>query len=149
MADTAKYVTVTDQTFQEEVLQSDQPVLVDFWATWCGPCRHALPHLDELHQATREKGVKVYALNLKEAAPDVRQFVDRTKLQAPVLLDAEGKTADAYKVRGIPHTVVVGKDGRVKKVFVGFGGEATARQIRKAVDEALAEHTAPPPAAVR
>ncbi len=110
-------------------------VVIDFWATWCPPCRKGLPHLDKLYQDNKEAGLKVFALNQREEKDKVSEFITKTKLAIPVLLDSEGETGEAYKVNGIPQTVLIGKDGLVKKVIVGFDPESN--ELEQAVEEEL------------
>ena len=112
-------------------------VVMDLWATWCPPCRASLPHLDKLYEETKDKGVSVFAVNVQEDKEDVANFIKQTNLKTPVLLDADGAVSQAYKASGIPQTVVIGKDGKVTKVIVGFGGEPTARELKNAVEAAL------------
>ncbi len=114
-------------------------LIVDFWATWCPPCRASLPHLDKLGQEMKDKGVLVYAINQKEDKDDINKFVEKTKMTTPILLDAAGAMGDAYGVTGIPQTVVIGKDGKVKKVFVGFSEQTSPKALEAAVKAALAE----------
>lgn len=109
-------------------------VLLDFWATWCGPCVASMPHLDAIHKDLKDQGLKSFAVNLREAEAEVKKFVEKTSLGLPVLFDKDGKVAKSYGVRGIPQTVVIGKDGKVRKVVVGSG---THDQVRKAIEEAL------------
>lgn len=114
-------------------------VVIDFWATWCGPCRASLPHLNQLYNDMKEKGLQVFAIDEQEDKKDVQAFVTESKLTVPVLLDSDGKAGGQYGVTGIPQTVVIGKDGKVKKVIIGFGGEATSQELKKAVDAAMGE----------
>jgi len=92
-----KPVPISDATFEQEVLKSDKPVLVDFWATWCGPCRMIAPVLEEI--AASEQGEK-----LKIAKLDV---------------DANPVSAGRFGVRAIP-TMIVFKDGREAQRLVGY-----------------------------
>jgi peroxiredoxin len=112
-------------------------VIVDFWATWCGPCVQSLPHLNKVYEDNKAAGLKVFALDLREAKDKVQAFVDKKKLTIPVLLDSDGKVAEAYKVSGIPQTVIIGKDGAVRKVFVGFGGDESEQALRDEVAAAM------------
>jgi peroxiredoxin/outer membrane lipoprotein-sorting protein len=107
-------------------------VVLDFWATWCGPCVASLPHLDQLYKEQSPKGLKVYAVNLQEEKDAVKAFVEKKKWTLPVLLDSQGEVAKQYGADAIPETVIVGKDGVVKKVFIGAGPD-TEEQIKAAV----------------
>ncbi len=91
----ANVIHVTDSTFDQEVLQSDLPVLVDFWAEWCGPCRMIAPTVEAI--------ASEYAGRLKVAKLDV---------------DANGGSATRYQIRGIP-TLLLFKGGRVVDMRVG------------------------------
>ena len=105
--------------------------VLDFWATWCGPCVESLPHIDKINSDYADKGLKVYAVNLQETKPQVQKFLMSQKLTLPVLLDSDGATAKNYMANAIPETVIIGKDGVVKKVIIGFGG---GDPVREAVD---------------
>jgi peroxiredoxin len=112
--------------------------ILDFWATWCGPCRASLPHLADLYAKMKGDGLKVYAVNCSEDKPTVQAFVEQTKLAVPVLLDTDGAVSQKFDANAIPETVLIGKDGRVRKVFIGFSSD-TEDQIAAAVKAALAE----------
>lgn len=103
-------VEITDTNFESEVLKSDKPVLVDFWAAWCGPCRALAPTVDEV--ASQYQGrVKVGKLDV----------------------DANGATSSQYQVRGIP-TLLLFKGGQVKEQIVGAVGKDV---ITRALDKHL------------
>ncbi len=113
-------------------------VVLDFWATWCGPCVQSLPHLDQVYKDVKDSGVKIYAVNAQEDKDKVQNFVTSKNLSVPVLLDTDGAVLKAYLASGIPQTVIIGKDGQVRKVMVGFGPgtEQTLRSELKAAQEA-------------
>ncbi len=113
-------------------------VVLDFWATWCPPCRKSLPHLNKLYEDNKDGGAKVFAVNCQEDKADVQNFVQKEKLTVPVLLATADEIIQAYEAKSIPQTVIIGRDGKVTKVFVGFGGDS-AKQIDKAVAAALAK----------
>lgn len=115
-----------------------QVVLLDFWATWCGPCVAALPSIDELHKNNEAAGLKVFAVNVQEAKPKVVKFRTDKKLSLPMLLDAQGEAARAFMVSAIPQTVLIGKDGKVRKVLIGFSSDEK-EALQKAIEKALAE----------
>jgi peroxiredoxin len=111
--------------------------VLDFWATWCPPCRKSLPHLAELYDSEKGSGLLVYAVNAQEEKPTVQEFVDKTKLDVPVLLDTDGKPGEAFMTSAIPETVVVGKTGIVEKVFIGFNPDKSPQELKAAVHAAM------------
>jgi thiol-disulfide isomerase/thioredoxin len=125
--------------------QKGKVVVVDFWATWCGPCRMSLPHVQKLSaDADRAaKGLVVWAVNDREDAPTAAKFLADSKYNFTVPMDAKGTAMDAYGVHGIPTTVIIGRDGIVKNVFVGYS-EEVGPQIDAAVDAALSDAATKP-----
>jgi peroxiredoxin len=132
--------------FELPKLGADQPVslaqhkgehvvVLDFWATWCPPCVEGLPKVEQVTRKFHDQGVRLYAVNLREGADKIRQFLEQQGLDVPVLLDREGAVAELYQVRGIPTTVVIGKDGTVQGVHVGL---VPGEQIEKDLQKALA-----------
>ena len=111
-------------------------ILLDFWATWCGPCVVAMPHIDKLHQDYKDRGVKVYAVNQREAREKIEPFLKSKQLSLPVLLDSNGDVGKAYGVRGIPTTVLIDKEGVIKKVMVGFAPNS-AEVLKGLIEEGL------------
>lgn len=111
-------------------------VVLDFWATWCGPCVQSMPGLQKLAKETESDGVKVFAVNLMEDKPTVEEFLKSHNLTLKALLDTEGKVAEEYKAQAIPQTVVIGKDGVVRNVFIGAGPD-TEQKLHDAVKEAV------------
>jgi thiol-disulfide isomerase/thioredoxin len=95
-------------------------VMIDFWATWCGPCVMELPILTEVAEGYKDKGVAFYAINLRESPAQIKKFQEDKKLKFTVALDKDGATANAYNVEGIPTLVLVDKKGVVQSVHVGY-----------------------------
>jgi peroxiredoxin len=113
-------------------------VILDFWATWCGPCVRAMPILSEVAGAFKDRNVVVYAVNQREEEGVVKKFMEDKKLALPVLMDAKAEVAKSYKVRGIPQTVIIDKEGNVAAVHVGFSPSLKA-QLTKKLDALLAK----------
>ncbi len=115
-----------------------QVVLIDFWATWCGPCKAASPTIQSLHEKYGKKGLMVLGANAfekgkKDAAAGYSKEHGYT-YQMTVNNDALAKS---WGVKGIPTFIIIDKTGVVKKVQVGFGGEETAKALEDAVVQAL------------
>lgn len=111
MAENGKYVTLTDDNFEAEVLQSDQPVLVDFWAEWCGPCKMLEPVVDELAEDFKGKA-KIGKLDV----------------------DANSKVAMEYNIRSIP-SLLFFKEGEVAEQVVGV---VAKKKLAQKLDELVA-----------
>ncbi len=111
-------------------------VLLDFWATWCGPCVAGLPKVAEVAAKLKDQGVVFVAVNLGESQKTVEAFLEKKGLTLTVAL-ADQKVGTRFGVNGIPHSVIVGKDGVVRTVHVGFnpGGE---KQLEKDLLAAIA-----------
>lgn len=96
-----------------------QPVLINFWATWCVPCRVEMPELEAAYEAHRWQDLTILAVNVGEDGEDVVPFGRQLGLTFPLLLDPLGHVAAEYRVLGLPTTFFVGRDGRVTYVHQG------------------------------
>ncbi len=94
-------------------------VIVNFWATWCEPCREEMPSLERLRTRLGDARVAVVAINVGESPERVARFRKDVAISFPVLYDREGDTARSWKVRGYPTSYVLGPDGRIRYYFVG------------------------------
>lgn len=109
-------------------------VVLDFWATWCGPCRRWLPIVAKVHRELAAKGVEVFAVNLREDEAKVRQYLQAQKLgDVPVLMDYSARAGGLFRADSIPTTAVIGRDGRVSRVLVGLH---TEEDLLAAIEEA-------------
>ncbi len=117
--------------------QKGKIVVLDFWATWCGPCTMALPILSEVTSSLKDKDVVFLAVNIQETPEQIKTFLDKKNLKVSVGLDSEGKVSELYQVRGIPQTVIVGKDGNVAEVHVGFSPDLK-ESLTKELNDILA-----------
>lgn len=108
-------------------------VLLEFWATWCPPCRESVPGLEKLHKAYKGKGLVVLALSLDQGNWDeVKSFIAHQGITYAVLQATDEVTAD-YQVRSIPMTLVVNKEGKIAKRYLGGGYDEEMEKYVKAI----------------
>lgn len=120
---------------------SGKVLVLNLWATWCGPCRKEIPELVKLHKEFRSKGLEVVGLSTENpdaSAAGVRRFVSEFKMNYRVgWAPPEVSTTLMQDRNAIPQSFVISRDGRILKRFVGFSVTATPGQLRQAVEEAL------------
>lgn len=104
-------------------------VLLDFWATWCGPCRTYMPVIEEVAAEFEDDDVILIAVNSGEDPPTVQRYVDAYPVRSAIALDMTGAASIAYQADFIPQTVLIDKDGIVRRVYTG-GSPGTASRIR-------------------
>jgi thiol-disulfide isomerase/thioredoxin len=109
-------------------------VLIDFWATWCGPCRALMPRLEELHREFAKQGLVVLGLDIGEDAATVSRFAKEKSYDFPLLLGAEPDVSAEYFVEAYPTTFLIDRQGRI--AFRDLGGESK-EELRAAVTKAL------------
>lgn len=96
-----------------------RPVIVNFWATWCGPCRIEMPELQTLYDSATPGDLEILAVNLGESREAIQQWVDAFDLTYPIVQDRDGMIAAAYRLRGQPSTYVIDPEGVIRDIFFG------------------------------
>jgi len=112
-------------------------VILDFWASWCGPCRVGLPAVAEVVDKFADRGVVFYGVNLREDEQTIRSFFTSVKTEFPVLMDKSGDVGFNYGATSIPRTVIIDKDGNIAEVHAGFSA-GMKKQIEDKLTELLA-----------
>lgn len=113
-------------------------VVLDFWASWCPPCRKGLPILDTVAKSFAGQPVAIYGVNIREGEALVKSFAEKNGLTLPLLLDDKGYVADDYGVSGIPQTVVIDRSGTIRSVHVGVSPWGFEGAITADINAALA-----------
>jgi thiol-disulfide isomerase/thioredoxin len=113
-------------------------VYLDFWASWCAPCRESFPFMNELQRELAGKGLQILAVSVDKTADEARRFLTRFPAQFATALDAAAVCPAAYRLEGMPSSYVIGRDGSVRAVHVGFR-DRDKTEIRRQLIEALDE----------
>ncbi|HEY3382681.1 MAG TPA: TlpA disulfide reductase family protein [Vicinamibacterales bacterium] len=117
-------------------------VLVDFWASWCAPCRRSFPALDRLYVNLKSRGFEVIAVNLDERRQDAVDFLVARPHETTVVFDPEGASARAFGLAGMPTSFLIDREGRIRFVHVGYTDkvlDAYRREIEQLLTEPSAE----------
>ncbi len=97
-----------------------QVVLINFWASWCGPCREEMPLLDELHKRYAPLGFTMLGVNVEEDSAAARKFLSATPVSFPILFDRENAISQLYDVIAMPSTVIVDRQGQIRYIHHGY-----------------------------
>lgn len=110
--------TLDGQTITLSDLQG-QVLLINFWASWCLPCREEMPAIQQVYEQYRDQGFVVLAVNLQEKNAQVAAFTEQLELTFPILMDRDGDVFDRYRVMALPSTFFVDRAGVIQDVAVG------------------------------
>ncbi|MDZ4820095.1 MAG: TlpA disulfide reductase family protein, partial [Planctomycetota bacterium] len=124
--------------------QKGNIIILDFWASWCGPCLQVMPQIHEVAGEFADQKVQLVGVNLQETPDRIKGVLERLKLELKVALDSDGLVAERYGATAIPQTVIIDRDGKVARLFVG-GGARFDEQLRTALKQVISGEE--PPAA--
>ncbi|WP_394228861.1 TlpA family protein disulfide reductase [Pseudoalteromonas spongiae] len=114
---------------------SGQVVLINFWASWCGPCRKEMPLLDELHAKYSDLGFTVLGVNVEQQNQKAKEFINELNVSFPILLDEQNTVSKLYDVEAMPTTVVIDRNSNLRYVHYGYqaGDEKLYKKMVKAL----------------
>jgi peroxiredoxin len=118
--------------------QRGNVVMVNFWATWCGPCRQEMPHLNRIYDKYKSSGFTLLGVNIDDDPRAARELATKLGVKFPVLLDTDKKVSKAYDMSAMPATLLIDRDGRIRHIHRGYrdGVEATyEEQVRRLLKE--------------
>lgn len=114
-------------------------VLLDFWASWCGPCKKSFPAIEELHRAYKGRGLTVLAVSVDEDAAAMKAFLRQHAVTFSVARDAKHRLVEAVKVSAMPTSLLVDRRGVIRFVNSGFNGAKTEKLLRQQIEQLLGE----------
>ncbi|MDM3872175.1 TlpA disulfide reductase family protein [Porticoccus sp. W117] len=100
--------------------QRGNVVMLNFWASWCGPCKQEMPLLDELHKRYSRAGFTIIGVNVERDPEDAKRVLRDIPVSFPVLFDTESSVSKAYDVSAMPTTVMIDRDGKIRHLHKGF-----------------------------
>lgn len=113
-------------------------VYLDFWASWCGPCKHSVPWMNALLEKYQSRGLEVIAINLDQKAEDAQKFLEAYPANFKVAFDDKGLTPRLYGVKGMPTSYLIGRDGTILFQHMGFN-EKDAAKLEQQIQAALGD----------
>ena len=111
---------LTQGQFYRYIERNHLPVLVDFWASWCGPCIQEMPALDKLATKYQPLGVQIWGVNVEADSSAAQKYLSKTRVEFPILFDTENSVSASYQVQAMPTTVIINQDGEVHSVHRGY-----------------------------
>ncbi|MDZ7343744.1 MAG: TlpA family protein disulfide reductase [candidate division KSB1 bacterium] len=126
--------TLSGETVNLRQFEGKKIVVVNFWATWCGPCRHEIPDFNRVYSRYRDRGVEILGISV-DASPavEVPPFMEKIPIDYPVLLGSPDLTY-RYGIRGLPTTIILDRDGRIRNRIVGM---ISASKLEAEIDKLL------------
>lgn len=116
-----------------------QVILLDFWASWCGPCKISFPAMEVLHKQYSDRGLSVLAVSVDDNRADMERFLKENRVSFATLRDATQKLVAAADVPTMPTSFLIDRKGKVRFIHKGFEGEKTAREYREQIELLLKE----------
>lgn len=114
-----------------------QVILLDFWASWCAPCKASFPAMEGLHKAYKDRGLTIIAVNEDADRKDMERFLKSAGVSFAILRDAEQKLVEAADVQTMPASFLIDRTGQIRFVHEGFHGEQTTKQYQEEIEQLL------------
>lgn len=116
----------------------NQVLLVDFWATWCAPCKKSMPFFNHLHSELSKKGFEIIAINVDEDSKLTSEYLKDNPVSYPIATDPSGNCPKAFEVKAMPSSFLIDKSGKIRYIHLGFRDEDQV-ELRAKIEALLAE----------
>jgi thiol-disulfide isomerase/thioredoxin len=116
---------------------SGKVVLVDFWASWCGPCKLSFPTLKQLHEKYADKGLVIIGIGVDDKAEEYKKFISKMGVSFPIFHDATHTVADKFAPPSMPTSYIIDRKGVVRYIHIGFRGQKTEAEYVKEIESLL------------
>jgi peroxiredoxin len=110
-----------------------QGVFLNFWGTWCPPCKKEMPYINNQYHQYKDKGVQVLTVDIQESELAVNQFADRLKLDFPIMIDTDKEVMNTYGIDPLPATFLIDKNGKVVNYYTGALTEEKVREFMEKI----------------
>jgi thiol-disulfide isomerase/thioredoxin len=127
-----------DESLDLSQYEGKQAIYIDFWASWCGPCRKSFPWLNKMNALYGEQGLKIIAVNVDSDRDAAIEFLAEHPAEFQVVYDPEGTLAERFNIQGMPSAVLITRDGEVFKQHLGFKQDRAAH-YEQSIKQLLAE----------
>lgn len=114
-------------------------VLIDFWASWCAPCKASFPAMDEMYQEYKDKGFEILAVSVDNSDKAYQKFAEKSGVSFPLVLDKEKKLVSAAEIQVMPTSFMVDKKGIIRSVHNGYQGQKSIDTYREEIENLLKE----------
>jgi cytochrome c biogenesis protein CcmG/thiol:disulfide interchange protein DsbE len=123
---------LTGKTVRLSDFRGKKVVLINFWATWCPPCRLEMPTMQQIYSDYKDRGFEILAINIEpDATDEIRQFMKELRLTFPVLLDSDMKVTRQYRLFGLPISILIDRHGIIRSKDVGYHDWTTAESRQR------------------
>ena len=142
-------IALSNNTYADEVISSKvtleraltkhkgEVIYLDFWASWCGPCRKSFPWMNDIEAEYKQQGFSVISINLDANKALATKFLNEMPASFTVIYDPKGKIAKHFKIQGMPSSLLIGRDGKIKSRHTGFFTNKVSL-YQKEIEELLA-----------
>lgn len=114
-------------------------ILLDFWASWCGPCKSSFPAMEQLTKRYADQGLTIIAVSVDEKRENIQRFLEANKVSFAVVRDAQHKLVAAADIRSMPTSFLIDRSGKIRFVHAGFDQDKSPREYAKEIEQLLRE----------